>query len=396
MQNSNKDRYLQRGVSATKNEVHKAVSNFDKGLFPTAFCKVTEDHFSGNPDKCSLIHSDGSGTKSILAYLHYKETGDASVFRGISQDSIVMNIDDLLCVGITDNILLSSTINRNSVLCDGPVIQNLIAGNEAFIEKMREYGVSIVNGGGETADMGDVVRTVSVDTCAVASANRADIIHGKIVPGLDIVGLASFGKANYESEENSGIGSNGLTSARHDLLSPYYREKYPEAFAPQTNKELVYCGPYKLEDSMPGSSMSVGQSLLSPTRSYAPVINTLLQENRSAVKGLIHCTGGGQGKCIRFGTETHFIKDSLFTPPPIFQAIQNASNSELKEMYQVFNMGHRMEVYCDPSDTNFIIKKSEAFGIEAKVIGRTEKSKKPGSANHVSIQTQGSSFEYEL
>lgn len=386
---TNTDRYQQRGVSASKAEVHKAVEKFDKGLFPTAFCKITEDHFSHNPDRCSVIHSDGSGTKSILAYLKYKETGDASVFQGISQDSIVMNIDDLLCAGITDNILLSSTINRNASTCDAKVIQNLIEGNEAFIEKMRSYGVSIVNGGGETADMGDVVRTVSVDTCAVASAPRSEIIHGQIKPGLDIIGLASYGKASYEDKENSGIGSNGLTSARHDLLSPYYREKYPEAYAPETNKDLVYCGPFKLDETLPESSMTVGDALLSPTRSYAPVINALLKENRAAIKGLIHNTGGALGKCIRFGIETHFIKDNIFELPPIFKTIQKVTNTSLSEMAQVFNCGQRMEVYCEPKDTAFVIATAEKYNIEAQKIGRTEASEKEDKSNHVTIEMGG-------
>ena len=387
-------RYQARGVSASKADVHKAVAHIDKGLFPTAFCKITEDFLTGDPEKCSVIHSDGSGTKSILAYLYYKETGDVSVFEGIAQDSIVMNIDDLLCVGVTDRMLLSSTINRNAKTCGAEVIEAVIHGNETFINTMRDFGLNIINGGGETADMGDVVRTISVDTCAVAGLNRADVIQGGIVPGLSIVGLSSTGTAAYEKEENSGVGSNGLTSARHDMLSPYYRENFPEAYAPEVDPELVYCGPFRLSDPLPGSSLTVGKALLSPTRTYAPLIHRLLSERRDDVKGLIHCTGGAQTKCHRFGNKVHFIKDQLFDIPPLFAEIRKASGTSLKEMYQVYNMGHRMEIYCKPDNVDSIIEFSAQFGIAAQEIGHTEQTLQNDGASHVTIRTEGQEITY--
>jgi phosphoribosylformylglycinamidine cyclo-ligase len=396
MSNSDQGRYAARGVSASKSEVHKAVDNLDRGLYPTAFCKITPDHFTGDPERCTVIHSDGSGTKSILAYLWYRETGDVSVFEGISQDSIVMNLDDLLCVGVRGGLLLSSTINRNARTCNGDVIGTLIRGNEKFIQTMRDYGMDVINGGGETADMGDVVRTISVDTCAVASMPRSDVIAGGIVPGLSIVGLSSSGQAVYEDKENSGVGSNGLTSARHDMLCSHYRDTYPEAWAPETDVELAYCGPYRLQDDLPGSSLKVGEALLSPTRSYAPVILKMLKEAPEAVKGLIHCTGGAQTKCIRFGESVHFVKDALFDAPPLFAEIQKHSGTTLREMYQVYNMGHRMEVYCPPDQVQKIIDISKSFHIEAKEIGRTEPSQLEGGANHLTLKAQGEVLEYGL
>ena len=370
-----KARYAARGVSATKSEVHAAITNIDKGVFPGAFCKITEDYLTGDPDKCCVIHADGSGTKSILAYLHYRETGDASVFRGIAQDSIVMNLDDLLCVGITGRILLSSTINRNAKRIPGAVLAELINGNEEVLARLREMGVDIQSGGGETADVGDLTPTVVVDSCATAVMPKSEIISGKkIKAGLAIVGLSSSGQSTYEDVENSGIGSNGLTSARHDMLSPYYRRKYRETFDSQIDKELVYCGPYKLDDPLPGSSLTVGQALLSPTRSYAPLITALLQQLPGVAKGIVHCSGGGQHKCTHFGSSVHYVKDRWMPIPPIFSAIQKASGTTWKEMYQVYNMGHRMEIYCTQRDVKKVVALAESFSIRAAQIGHIEKS----------------------
>ena len=368
-------RYAARGVSATKSEVHGAIAGIDKGVFPGSFCKITEDYLTGDPDLCNLIHADGSGTKSILAYLHYRETGDPSVFRGIAQDSIVMNLDDLLCVGATGRILISSTINRNAKRIPGEVLAELISGNEEVLAKLRSNGVDIHSGGGETADVGDLTPTVVVDSCATAILPKKKVVTGKkIKPGLAIVGLASDGQATYETTPNSGIGSNGLTSARHDLLSPYYRKHYPETYDKQIDKNLVYCGPYRLKDPLPNSSMTVGEGLLSPTRSYAPVISALLANHPGAVRGLVHCSGGGQTKCLHFGRGVHYIKDTLMPIPPIFRAIQRASGTGWKEMYRVYNMGHRMEVYCPPRQVRHVIACAESFGIRAAQIGHTEES----------------------
>jgi phosphoribosylformylglycinamidine cyclo-ligase len=373
-------RYQARGVSATKREVHAAVDELDRGLFPLAFCKITEDYLTGDPDLCNVIHADGSGSKSLLAYLHYRETGDASVFRGIAQDSIVMNLDDLACVGAIDRISSASTINRNAKRIGGDVLGELIRGTDAFLTKLREHGVGVHNGGGETADVGDLTPTVVVDSCTAAVMRKAHVIAGDgIRAGLCIVGLSSTGRASYEDRENSGIGSNGLTSARHDLLSEYYRKEYPETFDPQLPRDLVYSGPYRLGDRLPGSSLEVGEALLSPTRSYAPVIAALLQSDRRRLQGIVHCSGGGQTKCLRFGQNVHFIKDNLFPIPPIFKVIQRVSKTPWKEMYQVYNMGHRMEIYCAPRDANAIIAAARDFGIEAQPIGRTEVSEGPRS-----------------
>jgi phosphoribosylformylglycinamidine cyclo-ligase len=307
-----------------------------------------------------------------------------------------MNLDDLLCVGVRGGLLLSSTINRNSNTCGADVIAAVIGGNEKFIQQMREYGLDVVNGGGETADMGDSVRTITVDTCAVASIPKKDIIAGGIVPGLAIVGLASSGQANYETTENSGVGSNGLTSARHDLLCPHYRDQYPEAWAPEIDPSLAYCGPYRLKDALPGSNLTVGEALLSPTRSYAPVILKMLAEAGESVAGLIHCTGGAQTKCLRFGESVHFIKDNLFEAPPLFAEIQKHSGTSLQEMYQVYNMGHRMEVYCPHDQTDALIKVSKSFGVDAQVIGRTEASQREDGACHLTINAQGAELHYSL
>lgn len=384
-------RYQSRGVSADKNEVHSVVDTLDGGIIPGAFCKITEDYLGGDPEKCNIIHADGSGTKSTIAYLKYKETGDASVFHGIAQDSIVMNLDDLICVGVNGRILLSSTINRNALNCPGEVIAALIEGTEMFLAEMRDQGINIHSGGGETADVGDITGTLAVDSCAVTVMRKNDVITNKIGAGLAIVGLSSTGQARHEDRENSGIGSNGLTSARHDMLCKYYAEQYPESFDPNLPANLVYCGPYKLEDSLPKSSLNVGEAILSPTRSYAPVIHKVLTTMRDEVKGLIHCSGGAQTKCMKFGQNVHFIKDNLFPTPPLFAAIQTASETPWQEMYKVFNMGHRMELYVPQTRVNEVIAISEEFGIAARQIGFTESA----TSNRLSLTSpSGELFEY--
>lgn len=389
---ANVSRYQARGVSSDKTEVHSVVDQLDSGAVPGAFCKITEDFLSGDPEKCNVIHSDGSGTKSIIAYLHYKETGDASVFHGIAQDSIVMNLDDLLCIGVNGRILFSNTVNRNALNCPGEVISALIDGSEAFMATMRDNGVEIYSGGGETADVGDLTGTVVVDSCAVVTMKKADVIANAITPGLAIVGLSSTGQANFESTENSGIGSNGLTSARHDMLCHDYAEKYPESFDSNVQQDLVYCGPYHLGDPMPGSELTVGEALLSPTRSYAPVIQTLVKELGSEIKGLIHCSGGAQTKCLKFGTGTHYIKGNLFPVPPVFSAIQQASGTHWNEMYKVFNMGHRMEIYLHPSQVDTVISVANSFNIAAQQIGYTE----PAEHNHLWLtDTNGDQQTYQ-
>lgn len=393
----NQDRYSLRGVSSTKDEVHAVVDNMSKGLFPGAFCKINPDFLTNNPDKCCVIHSDGSGTKSTLAYLHYKETGDPTAFRKTAQDSMVMNIDDLICIGVTDNILISSTINRNARNIPGPVLAELISGTESFLQSLRENDIVIHSGGGETADVGDLTPTVTVDSCAVAVMDRDQVIdNANITPGLSIVGLASYGQASYENFYNSGIGSNGLTSARHDLLSKYYFEKYSETTDRQTDSKYLYCGPYKMDDPLPESDLSVGEALLSPTRTYAPVIKKLLSEYRPSIKGMVHCSGGGQTKCLRFGTNVHFVKDTLLPIPPIFKAIQKASQTSDEEMYRVYNMGHRLEIYCVPEIAGRIIQTSESFGIEAAVIGRTEPKLSDGNSNTLTIHNQDKTLNYKI
>ncbi len=391
------DRYAQRGVSSSKSEVHAVVDQLDRGVFPGAFCKIGPDVLTGDATRCNIIHSDGSGTKSTLAYLHYRETGDPSAFRKTAQDSLVMNIDDLLCVGAVDGILISSTVNRNARAIPGEALAELIAGTEDFLASLREHGVGVHSGGGETADVGDLTGTVTVDSCAVVVMERERVIdNAKIKPGLAIVGLASSGQASYETFENSGIGSNGLTSARHDLLAKYYLEKYPETADARTDAEFLYCGPYKMDDPLPDSNLTVGEALLSPTRTYAPVIQKLLTESRDAVYGMVHCSGGGQTKCIRFGTGVHHIKDNFLPVPPIFTAIQKASGTSDEEMFRVYNMGHRMEIYCDPDAAASIIALSESFGIPAQVIGRTEPTERDDGQNHVTIKHQDKTLKYAL
>jgi len=391
------DRYAQRGVSSSKSEVHAVVDGLDRGIYPGAFCKIGPDILTGDPDKCTVIHSDGSGTKSTLAYLHYKETGDPTGFRKTAQDSIVMNIDDLLCIGATEGILLSSTINRNARAIPGEALGQLISGTEDFLETLRNYGIGVYSGGGETADVGDLTGTATVDSCAVAVMDRKDVIdNAHIRPGLAIIGLASYGKATYETEENSGIGSNGLTSARHDLLNKHYLENYPETCDATTDPEYLYCGPYKMKDPLPDSTMSVGDALMSPTRTYAPIIKQLLDEQRNHIYGMVHCSGGGQTKCLRFGSSVHHIKDKLMPIAPIFKAIQKASGTGTEEMFRVYNMGHRMEIFCEPSAADSIVAISKSFNVDAQVIGRTEESQLENKQNHVTIQHAGEVFEYNL
>ncbi len=393
---SDTGRYAARGVSASKNEVHAAVDKLDRGLFPGAFCKITEDHLTGDAQRCVVTHSDGSGTKALLAYLWWKETGDATVFRGIAQDSIVMNIDDLLCVGVTEGVILSSTINRNAKAIPGAILAQLIEGTEEVLAMLRAQGFGIRSGGGETADVGDLTPTLTVDSTATAILRRGDVIDAsRITPGLAIVGLASGGRCAYEAGENSGIGSNGLTSARHELLANHYAQKYPETYDRSMPADLAYCGPYRLSDPLPGSTLTVGQALLSPTRTYAPFALRLLQAlGRDRVRGLIHCSGGGQTKCKRFGTRVHFIKDNLFPAPPVFAAIAQASGTEPEEMHKVYNMGHRLEVYVDPADVPAVLAVAAGLQLEARVVGRTEASSQSDGSNHVTVIKDGVSLRY--
>ena len=393
--NLTQNRYNQRGVSSDKSEVHKVVDKMDRGLFPGAFCKVTEDLLTNNPDFCNIIHSDGAGTKSILGYLWYRETGDPSVFKGIAQDSIVMNLDDLACVGIWDQVVLSSTVNRNARNFPGEALAALIQGTEDFLQTLSDQGIKVKSGGGETADVGDLTGTVAVDSCAVAVSPRDRIIdNARIGPGLSIVGLASFGQATYEAFENSGVGSNGLTSARHELLSSHYRETYPETFDSRTDPQYLYCGPHRMTDPLPDSSLSVGEALLSPTRTYLPVVKKVMEELKSQVLGLVHCSGGGQTKCMRFGTQVHHIKDNLFAPPPLFKEIQKVSETSDEEMHQVYNMGHRLEAYCKPEVAKDLIGIANQFGIQAQVIGRTESSQNGDDSNHLTIQLANQTLRY--
>jgi phosphoribosylformylglycinamidine cyclo-ligase len=369
------DRYNQRGVSASKEDVHKAISKLDKGLFPGAFCKIVPDILTGDEKYCTVMHADGAGTKSSLAYVYWKETGDLSVWKGISQDAIVMNTDDLLCVGATGPILLSSTIGRNKNLVPGEVISAIINGTEEVLEMLRQHGMDISSTGGETADVGDLVRTIIVDSTVTARMRRADVIDNKkITDGDVIVGLASYGQSVYEDSYNGGMGSNGLTSARHDVFSSEYRAKYPESYDPSVPKDLVYSGKYKMLDMIPGSPIDVGRLVLSPTRTYAPVIIRMLKEVREHIHGIIHCSGGAQTKVLHFVDSVHVIKDNLFEIPPLFKLIKDVSGTSLQEMYKVFNMGHRMEIYLPENVASEVVSISKSFGVDAKIIGRVEKS----------------------
>ena len=368
-------RYLERGVSSQKEDVHKAIKNQDKGLFNNTFCKIVPDILSNDPNYCNIMHADGAGTKSALAYLYWKETGDSSVWRGIAQDALIMNIDDLICVGATNNIIMSSTIGRNKHLIPGEVISEIIQGNSDCIDMLNDYGVKIVSAGGETADVGDITKTILVDSTVIARERRDKIVQCDIKAGDVIVGLASSGKASYEDEYNSGIGSNGLTSARHDVLSKIYAEKYPETYSSETNKNFIYCGKNLLTDKCT-THENIGKLLLSPTRTYAPIIIQILEKYLKKISGIIHCTGGGQTKVLHFSNKKKIIKDNLFEVPEIFEIIQRDTNSTTKEMYEVFNMGHRMEIYCDNSIADNIISISKEFEVDAKIIGRVEESSK--------------------
>ncbi len=366
--------YSQRGVSAQKEEVHKATEKLDKGLFPYAFCKVYPDYLTGDDGWVNLMHADGAGTKSILAYLYWKETGDISVWKGIAQDAVVMNLDDLLCVGIHDNILFSSTIDRNKKLIPGEILETVINGTQQLFDELKSFGVNIHYLGGETADVGDVVRTIAVNGTMTARWPKNRIVtNEKIQAGDVIVGFASSGRAAYETEYNSGIASNGLTSARHDVLAKYYAEQFKESYEPSLSGQVVYIGKHRITDTVPGAELSVGQLLLSPTRTYAPLMKRLLHENFDDIHGLIHCSGGGQTKCMKYlPGNFRIIKDNLFEPPVIFQLIQEASGADRREMYQVFNMGHRMEVFTPASSAEKLIAAGKEFGIEGKIVGRVE------------------------
>ena len=367
-------RYAGRGVSAGKEDVHNAIKNVDKGLFPQAFCKIVPDYLTGDEDYCLIMHADGAGTKSSLAYMYWKETGDISVWKGIAQDALIMNIDDLLCVGATENILLSSTIGRNKNLIPGEVISAIINGTEELIADLKEFGVEIHSTGGETADVGDLVRTIIVDSTVTARMWRNDVINNaNIKPGNVIIGLASFGQASYEKEYNGGMGSNGLTSARHDVFSKILAEKYPESFDSSIPEELIYSGTKSLTDAIEHSPLDAGKLVLSPTRTYAPVIKKILSQfGNKEIHGMVHCSGGAQTKVLHFIDHMHVIKDNMFTVPPLFKLIQEESKTEWKEMYQVFNMGHRMELYVDEAIADQIIQISRSFNVEAKIIGRVE------------------------
>ena len=386
------DRYNLRGVSADKEDVHNAIKNVDKGLFPKSFCKIVPDYLSNDSDYCLVMHADGAGTKSSLAYMYWKETGDLSVWKGIAQDALVMNIDDLLCVGAVDNIMLSSTIGRNKNLISGDVIKAIIEGTEELITEMSNYGVNIKSTGGETADVGDLVRTIIVDSTVVARMKKSDVIDNANISNGDlIVGLESFGKANYESQYNGGMGSNGLTSARHDVFSKKLASKYPESYDPQVPDNLIYSGSYDLLQKIKGVELDAGKLVLSPTRTYAPVIKKILNKfDSTSIHGMIHCSGGAQTKILHFIDNLHIIKDNLFETPPLFSIIQKESSTEWKEMYKVFNMGHRMELYVDPNVAEEIVNISKSFGVNAKVIGRVE----PSDNKKLTIRSEHGTFEY--
>lgn len=384
-------RYARRGVSSGKEEVHAAISGVDKGLYPKAFCKIIPDILGGDPAWCNIMHADGAGTKSSLAYIYWKETGDISVWKGIAQDAVVMNLDDLLCVGVTENILLSSTIGRNKNLIPGEVIKALIEGTEEFLSRMRDSGIGIWSTGGETADVGDLVRTVIVDSTVTARMARADVIdNAKIKDGDVIVGLASSGQTSYEDVYNGGMGSNGLTSARHDVFNNYLAGLYPESFDGSVPDSLIYSGTMRLTDPTAIPGVNAGRLVLSPTRTYAPVIRMVLEKMRSAIHGMVHCSGGGQTKIMHFIENMHVIKDNLFPVPPLFELIQKSSGTPWSEMYRVFNMGHRMEIYVDPADAEAIIDIASSFSLEARVVGRCE----AADGKHLTIRSTCGEFSY--
>ena len=390
-------RYSQRGVSASKEDVHEAIKHLDKGLYPKAFCKIIPDFLGNDPDYCTVMHADGAGTKSSLAYMYWRETGDLSVWKGIAQDALVMNLDDLLCVGVTDTILLSSTIGRNKNNVPGEVISALIQGTQELLGMLAEHGIEIHNTGGETADVGDLVRSIIVDNCVTARLRRDEVIdNARIQAGDVIVGLASFGQASYETVYNGGMGSNGLTSARHDVFHKSLAEKYPESFDPQVPEELVYTGQYQLTDDFyleindQEYHTTMGQLVLSPTRTYAPIIQEIFKTNRSAIHGMVHCSGGAQTKILHFVDQLHIIKDHLFATPPLFRIIQEESQTSWKEMYTVFNMGHRMEIYTDQKTAEAIIQISKGFNVDAQIIGRVEESE----TKKLTIQSEHGEFVY--
>lgn len=386
------NRYMMRGVSAVKEDVHNAIKNIDKGIFPQAFCKIIPDILGGDPEYCNIMHADGAGTKSSLAYIYWKETGDMSVWKGIAQDALIMNTDDLLCVGAVDNILVSSTIGRNKMLIPGEVISAIINGTDELLKQLRSMGIGIYATGGETADVGDLVRTIIVDSTVTCRMKRSDVIdNANIRPGDVIVGLASFGQATYENRYNGGMGSNGLTSARHDVFAKYLAEKYPESYDHAVPEELVYSGNCHLDYKVEDTPVNAGQLVLSPTRTYAPVIKEILNELRSEIHGMVHCTGGAQTKVLHFiGDNCHVIKDNMFSVPPLFRIIHEQSQTDWKEMYKVFNMGHRMEIYVSPDVADRIIAISRSFNIAAQIIGHIEEAPKS-----LTIKSEFGTFEYE-
>jgi len=385
------NRYNLRGVSAQKEDVHKAIKKIDKGLFPKSFCKIIPDYLTNDEDYCIIMHADGAGTKSSLAYMYWRETGDLSVWKGIAQDALIMNIDDLLCVGATDNILLSSTIGRNKNLIPAEVLSAIINGSEALLQELNKFGVTIHSTGGETADVGDLVRTIIVDSTVTARMKRSDVIdNANIKAGDVIVGLASFGQATYETEYNGGMGSNGLTSARHDVFGKYLAEKYPESFDPSVPDELVYSGNHKLTDTIKDLALDAGKLVLSPTRTYAPIIKKILEKHRKEVHGMVHCSGGAQTKILHFVDNLHIIKDNLFEVPPLFRLIQEQSGTDWREMYQVFNCGHRMELYVPQELANEIIRVSKSFNVDAQIVGRVESS----SEKQLTILSEFGEFIY--
>jgi phosphoribosylformylglycinamidine cyclo-ligase len=385
-------RYNKRGVSASKEDVHNAIKNSYKGIFPDAFCKILPDISGKDSEYCNIMHADGAGTKSSLAYVYWKETGDLSVWKGIAQDSIVMNLDDLICVGATDDFLLSSTIGRNKNLIPGEIISTIINGTEEFLQKLKDIGVNIQSAGGETADVGDVVKTIIIDSTMFCRMEKNKVINNQNISSGDvIIGLASYGKASYEDYYNSGIGSNGLTSARHDVFSKIYREKYPESFDSLTPDELIYSGNYKVQDTIPGINLNAGQMVLSPTRTYIPVIKEVLDIHRNQIHGMIHCSGGAQTKVLNFISDIHVIKNNLLPVPTVFDVIQKESDTPMAEMYKVFNMGHRFEIYTDEKSAQDIIAISKSFNIDAQIIGHCEKADK----KKLTITDQSGEYHYE-
>lgn len=386
-------RYMMRGVSASKEDVHNAIKNIDKGLYPQAFCKIIPDILGGDPEYCNIMHADGAGTKTSLAYMYWKETGDLSVWKGIAQDSLIMNIDDLICVGAVDNILVSSTIGRNKLLIPGEVISAVINGNDELMAELREMGIGVYGTGGETADVGDLARTIIVDSTVTCRMKRKDVINNaNIAAGDVIVGLASYGQATYEKEYNGGMGSNGLTSARHDVFGKYLAAKYPESYDHAVPEELVYSGNLKLTDPVEGSPLDAGKLVLSPTRTYAPVVKKMLDAMRYEIHGMVHCSGGAQTKVLHFIKDLHVIKDNLFPIPPLFRTIHEQSGTDWSEMYKVFNMGHRLEVYLPAEKAQEVIDIARSFNIDAQIIGRVEA--RPEGAK-VTLHTENGVFEYE-